>query len=935
MKRQLLLLFLLCGSFVWAETQVRNAGTGGWSTRNALNAFYDSVADYRPDTVILGFGTNDAVNPEQMMSPEQFGKNYRELVRLVKKSGVKKIAILTVGPIIESYLRGRFPDHPDKGNLNQKIIKYNGVIRKLAKEENLILIDMHALVMRNGGTGESAESFLRNLKNKGGKDGVHLTAEGYRALAAEIAKNFVPGKKVVCYGDSLTFGANLPGAGTVTGENYPSYLWAIWNPELAKAKKRPTPLRSATTEAGNLLRNGSFAQADPQGLPRAWVLWKKNQDSAKQMTGEGFFGKITYVRVTGSTNSSALFRSDFIRKNGTSYLLKCRVRGKGILVVGIGRYEGGPAPVMQDLKKMEAPDQWTDLSLPFELPERCQRMIICFRTTGEADISDCILTAEKKKSSETPAVKYTLVQGKTSYGFADPAAGGGAVRLANEKGVEFLNVTPSGILWTVTLRKIKTDKKNLPTHATLTIDPEQDDRGNGGEDAKSMIRLSSAETKQLGGTASVRQLSPQQLVMEWKNLRVGNEKDALDVSVRITMEEDGSCSFQGGFSNRSKEYTVYYFDCPCVDGIGGVRGDFAADRLATPFFNGRLIADPVRKGLLGGNVIFQPNRSGHSMHFDVFSNKNDSLYLAVPDPSQYAKRWRVASSREHGLAWNVVNIPDNMRHVPQTWEMPYQAQIRPFSGDWYDGCMMYRKWALRQFWCANGKLEARKDIPVWFKELNEWFQGSPEEALTKNSRFIQDYKAYKLGAWVFYWGKDRRTGDSVASPDRFPLQKDDLAMLEHFHKNHVKVMGYIQCTSWPDSSESYKSQPDAAQNMVRNYHGQFICWPREKNSKGNRGIAYPGPLWEKVLGDHVVQMAENGFDAAYLDSGNHGGTYLNFTPACSRESGGGLGYVHGNMHLLKNIRERARKVRPDFWMRFSCAIPRMRISRETALRRSR
>lgn len=913
MKNKLLVfLFLLCGTLVYAETQVRNAGTGGWSTKNAVNAFYNSVADYDPDTVILEFGTNDSINPEQMMSLEQFDKNYRQLVQLVKKSGVKKIAILTVGPIIESYLRGRFPNHPEKGDLNQKILKYNDVIRKLAKEGNLTLIDMHALVMQNGGTQESETSFIRNLKNKSGKDGVHLTAKGYQVLAAEIAKNFVPGKKVVCYGDSLTFGANLAGAGTVTGENYPSYLWKIWNPELANAKKQPTPLASVTTVAGNLVRNGSFTKASPEGLPTAWVLWKKNQDSAKQMTEEGFFGKQTYVRLIGAPNSSAFLRSDFIRRNNISYLLKCKVRGKGVFVAGIGQYEGKPAPVMQDLKKMDLTDQWTELSLPFEIPEQCLRMIVYFRTTGEADISDCILSVGKKKTADTPAVKYSLAQGKVSYGFADAAEGGGMVRLTNANGVDFLNVTPSGMLWTMTLRKIKTDKKDLPTHVTLTIDPEQDDRGSGGEDAKSMLRLSSVQAKELGGTASVRQISPKHLVMEWKNLRVGNEKDALDVSVQIIIKDDGSCYFQGGFSNRSKEFTVYYFDCPCVDGLGGVRGEFAADRLATPFFNGRLIADPVRKGLLGSNTIFQPNRSGHSMHFDVFSNGNDSLYLAVQDPSQYAKRWKIASSPEHGLSWNVVNIPDNMRHVPQKWEMPYQAQIHPFSGDWFDGCMIYRKWALRQFWCANGELESRKDIPVWFKELTEWFQGSPEEALTKNSKFIQNYKKFRLGAWVYYWGKDRRKGDCVMTPDRFPLQKDDLAMLKHFHENNVKVMGYIQCTGWPESSESYLAQPDAVENMVRNYYGQFICWPRTKTSKGNHTIAYPGPLWEKILGDHVVQMAENGFDAAYLDSGNHGGTYLNFTPACSKESGGGIGYVHGNMHLLKSVRERARKIRPDF-----------------------
>ena len=919
-------LFIICIVFliisVKAEIQVHNAGTGGWSTQDALNSFYNSVADYNPDTVILWFGTNDSVNPGKMISVEQFDKNYRQLIQSVKKSGVKKIAILTVGPIIESYLRGRFPAHPDKENLNTKIQKYNDVIRNLAKDENLTLIDAYKLIMQNGGTDETENSFIRNVKNKGGKDGVHLTAKGYQFIADKIVEIFIPGKKVVCYGDSLTFGANLPGAGTVTGENYPSYLWKIWNPDLAKAKQQPTALTSSSSsiQNGNLLRNGSFANADPNGFPIGWVLWKKNKDSALQMTEQNFWGKQTYVKLTGAPNSLVLFRSDFIsRKNkDISFTLKCKVRGKGKVSIGVGKYENKPAPVMHELKKQELSEQWQEVSLPFELSAQCKRFIIFFRTTGEADISECVLTAAQNKTAQKKTLdkflpeKHTLTQGKVKFEFADIADGGGVVRIINDKGLNFLNVTPSGNLWTITFRKIETDKMKLPTHATLTVDPEQDDRGSGGEDSESMLQLKSIEAKKLGGSATVRRISPKHLVMEWKNIRVGDEKDVLDVTVQIMIKDNGACYFQGGFSNRSQKYTVYYFNCPNIDGLGGVNGDFAADRLATPFFNGRLIANPVQKGLLGNNVIFQPNRSGHSMHFDVFSNKNNSLYLAVLDPTQYTKRWRITSNPERGLAWNVVNIPNNMRQIPQKWEMPYQVQIKPFSGDWVDGCLMYRKWALQQFWSANGKLESRKDIPVWFKELNEWFQGSPEEALTQNNRFIQDFKDYQLGAWVFYWGKDRRTGDSMLSPDRFPLKADDKAMIDHFHKNRVKIMGYIQCTSWPDSSESYKAHPEAENNVVRNYYNQIICWVHKKTHKGKHSIAYPGALWKKVLGDKVVQMAENGFDAAYLDSGNHGGTYLNFTPACSNESGGGLGYINGNIRLLKNIRERARKIKPDF-----------------------
>jgi hypothetical protein len=62
----------------------------------------------------------------------------------------------------------------------------------------------------------------------------------------------------------------------------------------------------------------------------------------------------------------------------------------------------------------------------------------------------------------------------------------------------------------------------------------------------------------------------------------------------------------------------------------------------------------------------------------------------------------------------------------------------------------------------------------------------------------------------------------------------------------------------------------------------------------------------------VEKMAEIGFRAAYLDSGNHGGTYLNFTPSCTEESGGGTSYVKQQHNLLRTLRERTRKINPEF-----------------------
>lgn len=54
------------------------------------------------------------------------------------------------------------------------------------------------------------------------------------------------------------------------------------------------------------------------------------------------------------------------------------------------------------------------------------------------------------------------------------------------------------------------------------------------------------------------------------------------------------------------------------------------------------------------------------------------------------------------------------------------------------------------------------------------------------------------------------------------------------------------------------------------------------------------------------------FKAAYFDSGNHGGTYLNFNTAYSTDSGGGRYYIAAHRRLLQAIKDRVRKVQPEF-----------------------
>ena len=903
MKR--ILTWVICAPLLLsAQVQVFNAGIGGHNTANGVKRADALLRQYEPTVLVIGYGANDAVNSRALISEKDFRANLEKIIALARKSGVRTIVLNTCNPCIDSYLAARHK-YPDGLPPSRRIEKYNGFLAEIAARNGFILNDFHAEVMRRGGASGDRKSLIRNVANSGAKDGLHLTAEGAKLLAETVAQA-LDGKvnendRILCLGDSITYGAALSGAGTVMGETYPAWLKTLVNFKLGLSREnqpapyvKPRPMKIA---------NGSFEDDRPGAMALEWANSAKAGNAEVRAEAGNKFLRI-------STTGTSFCRTGSIVPQQGDWILRLRARGRGSFSAALSMTGVKPSFLPLHKEWFVLGDAWKTYEIPFGISAEVRNLMLVIRTKGgTADFDDfVILPAIGKKDAAAASLKGAGAEMK----FLHPRQGGGVTSIVKDGKVQFVNFEPGKSLWTMTLKKIDTSGLKLPEVAPLSIDPERDDNGGGGsDDAAADLKIAAldfahAETSLKADSKTV--------VMTWKNLDVGGEKGVLDVRVQIKLSDDGkSFVFAASFDNRSKKYTVFYFDYPVVGGLGGINGRSEADHLATPFFNGRLIRDPVGKGLFKKDRICQPNRSGHSMHMDVLYNGGQGLYFGVHDPAQYVKRWEISSDRKRGISWGLRNVPDNMRKVPQAWQVPYPVLIRTFDGDWYDGCRIYRDWAVAQFWCREGKTHVRKNLPQWFQDVVEWGQYVASKHDTQEPmmrRFRQDFPQYPLGVFLTYWGRNRRyfhTGD----PDRFPITDADREVLKALKANQVRVMGYIQCTGWTDTSPSFQKDPElAGKNLVRNYYGQFIKWPY-KNAEQDL-IAYPGEVWTKALGDNIVKMAETGFDAAYLDSGNHGGTYLNFTPACSSESGGGTGYIRGQHKLLETLRARARKINPGF-----------------------
>ncbi|CAM3729139.1 GDSL-type esterase/lipase family protein [Pontibacter korlensis] len=225
----LLLFFASIPGPASSQHVILNKGVPGNNTRDLLQRVDQDVLAEQPDLVIMMVGTNDMVNSHKLVDYKEYKENCLSLIKKMKAQGAD-IVLLAPPPVDTGYVLGRHDRRLYSEDLNVKMEKAGAIIRTLAGENNLHFIDLNTLFKAAGSPNREEHSLLINEKNLGKPDGIHPTKEGYQLIAetihAYLAKNdLLKGeKKIVCFGDSMTYGSYMTGAGTAQGDNFPGLL---------------------------------------------------------------------------------------------------------------------------------------------------------------------------------------------------------------------------------------------------------------------------------------------------------------------------------------------------------------------------------------------------------------------------------------------------------------------------------------------------------------------------------------------------------------------------------------------------------------------------------------------------------------------------------------------------------------------------------------
>lgn len=215
------------------STKVINAGIGGNTTEDLLNRITDDVISQKPDLVLIMVGTNDMVNSKKMVAYDTYRYNLMNIIDSLEDE--MDIVLISPLPVDTAYLFTRHDRSLFEESPNSKLENSRCIMSEIAKDRSLHFIDLFSEFVRLHIPRHNEDDIIRNISNSGVGDGVHPTEKGYQ-IVAELIFNYLdknnllsPGMKIICFGDSITKGVHMEGAGTAQGDTYPAKLSRLIN----------------------------------------------------------------------------------------------------------------------------------------------------------------------------------------------------------------------------------------------------------------------------------------------------------------------------------------------------------------------------------------------------------------------------------------------------------------------------------------------------------------------------------------------------------------------------------------------------------------------------------------------------------------------------------------------------------------------------------
>lgn len=252
------------------------------------------------------------------------------------------------------------------------------------------------------------------------------------------------------------------------------------------------------------------------------------------------------------------------------------------------------------------------------------------------------------------------------------------------------------------------------------------------------VNLSTAKRMENRHTADAASAT---LHLEWLGLTAAKVPGMMDARVTVTLKADDPFVYwRFKIDNRDSGYGIERVRFPVL--AFAPIGDPADNAYIYPTGRGWLVEDPFTQSWSFGEDTYP---GGFSMQFQALYNKRTGagVYFGTQDPKPCFRLIRTDHDAA-SLTWGPGHLPPDVGYGLENFELDYDCVVRPFQGDWWDACQIYRQWAIQQRWCRKGPLADRDDIPKWYKEAPLYLMtdsyAKPENVTATRDHYLQFLK---------------------------------------------------------------------------------------------------------------------------------------------------------------------------------------------------
>ena len=384
-------------------------------------------------------------------------------------------------------------------------------------------------------------------------------------------------------------------------------------------------------------------------------------------------------------------------------------------------------------------------------------------------------------------------------------------------------------------------------------------------------------------TSFAKRESDSEIVLSWRGIPLGGEADALDATVTIAKNADGSQTWSLRFANRSPRCKLKR---TCFPMLRRVTRDGEGDALL-PWkdYGARLF----RRRTAQPNAL-PAHYLGYAPPVAAFFLGETGLYIAAEDPQ--ARQKCLVESGEQNVHFDTL--------VELGADGPgYNVTLAPLKGDWWEAARRYRKFALGQKWARLGPIKDNPSYPKPLCEIPLWINihGHSDMASNVLARAKSLFPGFATG---IHWHLWQQSGHDVNYPEYFPAQPRVKETIDFCHSIGQEPMPYTNGRLWTATTMGYLlAEPWA----VMKTDGSRVV---ETYAKSNPPLAVMCPwtaTWQRVVQTFTGRILDElGAKSLFIDQVGAARAYPCYDPSHGHPVGGGAWWREGYVRMLEPIR---------------------------------